>query len=68
MSRLTELLEKRKALTANVWEEEELINLAKNLPKDELDKIEPELLTYSNGKRLDDIFAKLDELGKKLGV
>ena len=68
MSRLTELLEKRKALTANVWEEEELINLATNLPKDELDKIEPELLTYSNGKRLDDIFAKLDELGKKLGV
>jgi hypothetical protein len=68
MSRLTDLLEKRKALTANVWEEEELINLAKNLPKDELDKIEPELLTYSNGKRLDDIFAKLDELGKKLGV
>ena len=65
MSRLTELLEKRKALTANVWEEEELINLAKNLPKDELDKIEPELLTYSNGKRLDDIFAKLDELEGK---
>lgn len=62
MSRFTELLEKRKSLEANVFEEEELIQLSKNLSKEELDKIDPELLTYSNSKRLDDIMSLLDKL------
>lgn len=62
MSRFTELLEKRKSLEANVFEEEELIQLSKNLSKEELDKIAPELLTYSNGKRLDNIMSLLDKL------
>lgn len=68
MTRLNELLEKRKALTANVREEEELIALAKTLSKEELEKIDHELLTYSNGERLANIMSKLDELAKKLGV
>jgi hypothetical protein len=62
MSRFTELLEKRRTLEANVFEEEELIQLSKNLSKEELDKIDPELLTYSNGKRLDSIMSLLDKL------
>lgn len=62
MNRFTELLEKRKNLEADVFEEEELIQLSKNLPKEELDKIDPELLTYSNSKRLDSIMSLLDKL------
>lgn len=62
MARLTELLEKRKNLTANIFEEEDLIELSKSLPKDELNKINPELLTYSNSKRLDSIMELLDRL------
>lgn len=62
MSRFAELLEKRKTLEANVFEEEELIQLSKNLSKEELDKIDPELLTYSNSKRLDNIMSLLDKL------
>lgn len=62
MSRFAELLEKRKKLEANVFEEEELIQLSKNLPKEEVDKIDPELLTYSNSKRLDNIMDLLDKL------
>lgn len=62
MSRFTELLEKRKNLETNVFEEEELIQLSKNLPKEELDKIDPELLTYSHRKRLSDIMDLLDKL------
>ena len=66
MSRLNELLEKRKALTSTILEEEELINLAKDLPKEELDKIEPKLLTYSGQERLDNISACLDKLAELL--
>lgn len=65
-NRLSELLGKRKALTANIFEEEELIELSKKLSKEDLSGIDPELLTYSNSKRLDDIFSKFDELSKKL--
>lgn len=65
-NRFNELLEKRKALTANIYEEEELIEMSKKLSKEDLSGINPELLTYSNSKRLDDIFSKLDELSKKL--
>lgn len=66
--RLTELLEKRRILTANIYEEEELIEMSKKLSKEELEKIEPELLTYSLHKRSDNILELLDKLGKKLGV
>lgn len=66
MDRITELLEKRKNLTANIYEEEELIELSKTLPKEELDKIDSELLIPSNGSRLDNIMEKLDEMLKLL--
>jgi hypothetical protein len=62
MCRFTELLEKRKTLEANIFEEEELIELSKSLSKEELDKIDPELLTYSNSKRLGDIMSLLDKI------
>lgn len=62
MKRINELLEKRKNLTANVFEEEELIELSKGLPKEELDKIDPEMLKYSNSKRLDGIDALLNKM------
>ena len=65
-NRFKELLEKRKALTANIYEEEELIEMSKKLSKEDLSGVDPELLTYSNSKRLDDIFSKLEELGKKM--
>ena len=62
MSRLKELLIKRKNLTANFLEEQEIINLSKNLSKEELSKIDPDLLTYSNDKRL----AKLNDFLEKM--
>lgn len=62
MSRFTLLLEKRKALQSNIFEEEELIQLSKNLSKEELDKIDPQLLTYSNNKRLGNIMEILDKM------
>lgn len=64
MDRFTELLEKRKNLTANIYEEEELIELSKSLSKKELDKIDIQLLIPSNGSRLDNIMDKLDEMIK----
>lgn len=62
MNRFNELLEKRKTLEANIFEEEELIELSKNLSKEELDKIDPKLLTYSNSDRLENIMELLDKL------
>lgn len=62
MSRLEELLEKRKNLTLNIFEEEELIKLSKNLSKDELDKIDSSLLTYSNDLRLNNISNLLNKM------
>jgi len=66
MTRFYELLEKRKSLKANIFEEEELIELSKSLPEGELNKINPELLTYSNSKRLDNIMSLLNELDTKI--
>ena len=62
MNRFNELLEKRKTLETNIFEEEELIELSKNLSKEELDKIDPKLLTYSNSDRLRNIMELLDKL------
>lgn len=64
MNRFDELLEKRKNLTADIYEEEELIELSKTLPKEELDKIDGELLTYSFRLSQTVILDKLDEMIK----
>lgn len=66
MERFNELLEKRRALTANIFEEEELIKLSTKIPQKELEKVNKELLTYSNSSRLDSLSRKLDELLAKL--
>lgn len=62
MKRFYDLLEKRIALTANLNEEQELIDLSKQIDKDELDKIDPKLLRLSNSNRLDYIISKLDKM------
>lgn len=67
MSRFSELLEKRKNLEANIFEENELIELSKNLSQGELDAIDPELLTLSNGIRLDKVMSILDRLDSVIG-
>ena len=66
MERFNELLEKRKNMTANIFEEEELIEIAKKMSEDELKDIDKSLLTYSNSQRLDSLNSKLDELLAKL--
>jgi len=66
MKRFNELLEKRKNLTANIFEEEELIELSKNMSKESLVGVDKELLTYSNSGRLDTIFELLDKLDNKI--
>lgn len=62
MKRFYDLLEKRIALTANLNEEQELIDLSKQIDKNELDKIDPKLLRLSNSNRLDYIISKLDKM------
>lgn len=66
MNRFQELLDKRKNLTADIFEEEELIEISKTLNEEELNKIDKNLLTYSNSLRLQLISNKLDELIDKL--
>lgn len=66
MNRFYELLEKRKNLTATIFEEEELIELSKTLPSDKLATVDPNWLTYSNGERLDSLVSSLDKLLAKL--
>lgn len=61
-NRFYELLEKRKNLTANYIEEEELIELAKQLPENELDLIDPKLLIPSFSERTEKIMSLLDRL------
>ena len=58
------LLEKRKNLTANIFEEEELIEMSKNMSEEQLTGVDKDLLTYSNTSRLDDISFLLDKLSK----
>lgn len=62
MSRFNDLLEKRKNLTANIFEEQELIFLASKMSSEEIKKIDPELLKLSLKERTDDLFKKLDSL------
>ena len=66
MERFNELLEKRRHLTATMFEEEELIKISKTLTKEQLQDVEETLLTYSNSDRLDSLSSKLDELLAKL--
>ena len=66
MERFNELLEKRRNLTATIFEEEELIEISKTLTKEQLKDIDETLLTYSNADRLDSLNSKLDELLAKL--
>ncbi len=62
MNRFTELLEKRKKLETDILEEEELIELSKSLSKEDLENIDPELLTYSSKDQLKNIMSLLDKL------
>ena len=66
MERFNELLEKRRNLTATIFEEEELIEISKTLTKEQLKDVDETLLTYSNSDRLDSLNTKLDELLAKL--
>lgn len=62
MVRFKELLEKRKNLTASIFEERELIEMSKTLTKDQLKDIDVKLLTYSNEDRLESLDSKLDKM------
>jgi hypothetical protein len=66
MEKFNELLEKRRNLTATIFEEEELIEISKTLTKEQLTDVDETLLTYSNYDRLDSLNSKLDELLAKL--
>lgn len=66
MERFNELLEKRRNLTATIFEEEELIKISKKLTKAQLKDIDETLLNYTNSDRLNSLNSKLDELLEKL--
>lgn len=66
MTRFNELLEKRRNLTADIFEEEELIELSKTMTEEQLTGVDKELLKYSNSDRLDNILYLLDKLNKTL--
>ena len=62
MKRFYDLLEKKIALTINLNEEQELIDLSKQIGKNELNNIDRKLLKLYNNNRLDCIMSKLDEM------
>jgi len=64
MKRFDKLLEKRRNLTADIFEEEELIELSKTMSDEDLKDVDKELLTYSNSDRLDKISSLLDRLSE----
>lgn len=66
MKRFNELLKKRENLTADIFEEKELIEMSKKMTESELNDVDKSLLTYSNSHRLDRLNSKLDELLAKL--
>lgn len=66
MERFNILLEKRKNLTATIFEEQELIMLSKTLPAEQLKGVDRSLFTYTNSDRLQSLNDKLDELIAKL--
>ena len=66
MDRFNELLEKRKKLTADIFEEEELITLSKTMSEEDLKGVDKNLLVFSNNNRLDKISSLLDRLIKEI--
>lgn len=62
MKRFYELLEKRKSSGIDFLEEEELIELSKNIPSEELEKIDKSLLTYTHSSRIKELKYMIDEL------
>jgi hypothetical protein len=64
MERFNELLEKRRNLTADIFEEEELIELSKSMTEEELKDVDKSLLTHTNSDRLDKISSLLDRLSE----
>lgn len=62
MDRFNELLEKRKNLTATIFEEEELIEMSKKMTDEQLKDVDKELLIYSNHKRMDHMLELLDKM------
>ena len=64
MERFNELLEKRRNLTTNIFEEEELIELSKSMTEEELKDVDKSLLTHTNSDRLDKISSLLDRLSQ----
>lgn len=61
-SRFDTLLEKRKNMTADVFEEEELIKLASNMDESVLSNVDKSLFTYTNSIKL----ARMSELLDKM--
>lgn len=66
MDKFNKLLEKRRLLTASLFEEEELIKMSKKMSDKELEGVDKSLLTYTNSERLDSLTSKLDKLLAKL--
>ena len=66
MDRFNELLEKRKKLTADIFEEDELITLSKTMSEEDLKGVDKNLLVFSNNNRLDKISSLLDRLIKEI--
>jgi len=66
MKRFNELLEKRRNLTADIFEEEELIELSKSMTEEELKDVDKSLLTYTNSDRLNKIYSLLDRLSESI--
>jgi len=61
MERFNELLEKRRNLTADVFEEKELIEISKTLTEQQLIGVDKKLFTLSHDERLDNITSLLDK-------
>ena len=68
MGRFEELLELRKTLRANIFDEEELIELSKKMTDEELEGIDRSLLTYSHSDRLESIMGLLDKLNERVDI
>ena len=66
MTRIEELLTKRKEATLTNKEKAELFELIKTIPKEEFAKIDPNLLIPSNSMRLDKMIHLLDKLIEKI--
>jgi|LakMenEpi03Aug12_release.lakeMendotaPanAssembly.Ray.scaffolds.fasta_scaffold1095386_2 hypothetical protein len=66
MTRIEELLAKRKELTATLEEEIELLELVKTVPQEEFDKIDESLLKISSEGRLGKMISLIDKMIEKI--